>query len=222
MSLGVDATVTIAIVEDQREVREGLTYLLGLDGRVRVIGGFDAAEGLLDWMAGAEKRDEPDIVLMDIHLPGMDGIEATRVLRSARPNMVVLILTVFEEPDTILAAFRAGARGYLLKNTRPEALLDQVLSALDDGSPISPTVARRLLDELRRDADEGASADYGLTAREREVLRDIVDGLTYKELAEKHHIAGSTAKKHMLHIYQKLNVSSKAEIVRKALSEHLV
>jgi len=222
MSLGADATVTIAIVEDQREVREGLTYLLGLDGRVRVIGGFDAAEGLLDWMAGAEKRDEPDIVLMDIHLPGMDGIEATRVLRSARPNMVVLILTVFEEPDTILAAFRAGARGYLLKNTRPEALLDQVLSALDDGSPISPTVARRLLDELRRDADEGASADYGLTAREREVLRDIVDGLTYKELAEKHHIAGSTAKKHMLHIYQKLNVSSKAEIVRKALSEHLV
>jgi len=222
MSLGVDATVTIAIVEDQREVREGLTYLLGLDGRVRVIGGFDAAEGLLDWMAGTEKRDEPDIVLMDIHLPGMDGIEATRVLRSARPNMVVLILTVFEEPDTILAAFRAGARGYLLKNTRPEALLDQVLSALDDGSPISPTVARRLLDELRRDADEGASADYGLTAREREVLRDIVDGLTYKELAEKHHIAGSTAKKHMLHIYQKLNVSSKAEIVRKALSEHLV
>lgn len=222
MSLGAGATVTIAIVEDQREVREGLTYLLGLDGRVRVIGGFDAAEGLLDWMAGAEKRDEPDIVLMDIHLPGMDGIEATRVLRSARPNMVVLILTVFEEPDTILAAFRAGARGYLLKNTRPEALLDQVLSALDDGSPISPTVARRLLDELRRDADEGASADYGLTAREREVLRDIVDGLTYKELAEKHHIAGSTAKKHMLHIYQKLNVSSKAEIVRKALSEHLV
>lgn len=222
MSLGAGATVTIAIVEDQREVREGLTYLLGLDGRVRVIGGFDAAEGLLDWMAGTEKRDEPDIVLMDIHLPGMDGIEATRVLRSARPNMVVLILTVFEEPDTILAAFRAGARGYLLKNTRPEALLDQVLSALDDGSPISPTVARRLLDELRRDADEGASADYGLTAREREVLRDIVDGLTYKELAEKHHIAGSTAKKHMLHIYQKLNVSSKAEIVRKALSEHLV
>ena len=152
----------------------------------------------------------------------MDGIEATRELRAARPDIVVLILTVFEEPDTILAAFRAGARGYLLKNTRPEALLEQVLSARDDGSPISPTVARRLLDELRRDADETAAADYGLTAREREVLRDIVDGLTYKELAEKHHIAGSTAKKHMLHIYQKLNVSSKAEIVRKALNEHLV
>ena len=214
--------MTIAVVEDQREVREGLTYLLGLDGRVRVTGGFERAEALLDRLSGASPQDDPDIVLMDIHLPGMDGIEATRELRAARPDIVVLILTVFEEPDTILAAFRAGARGYLLKNTRPEALLEQVLSARDDGSPISPTVARRLLDELRRDADETAAADYGLTAREREVLRDIVAGLTYKELAEKHHIAGSTAKKHMLHIYQKLNVSSKAEIVRKALNEHLV
>ncbi len=224
MSLGSGrgAPVTIAVVEDQREVREGLTYLLGLDGRVRVTGGFERAEDLLDRLSGASPADDPDIVLMDIHLPGMDGIEATRELRAARPDIVVLILTVFEEPDTILAAFRAGARGYLLKNTRPEALLEQVLSARDDGSPISPTVARRLLDELRRDADETAAADYGLTAREREVLRDIVDGLTYKELAEKHHIAGSTAKKHMLHIYQKLNVSSKAEIVRKALNEHLV
>jgi len=219
---GRGAPVTIAVVEDQREVREGLTYLLGLDGRVRVTGGFERAEDLLDRLSGASPADDPDIVLMDIHLPGMDGIEATRELRAARPDIVVLILTVFEEPDTILAAFRAGARGYLLKNTRPEALLEQVLSARDDGSPISPTVARRLLDELRRDADETAAADYGLTAREREVLRDIVDGLTYKELAEKHHIAGSTAKKHMLHIYQKLNVSSKAEIVRKALNEHLV
>lgn len=224
MSLGSGrgAPVTIAVVEDQREVREGLTYLLGLDGRVRVTGGFERAEDLLDRLSGASPADDPDIVLMDIHLPGMDGIVATRELRAARPDIVVLILTVFEEPDTILAAFRAGARGYLLKNTRPEALLEQVLSARDDGSPISPTVARRLLDELRRDADETAAADYGLTAREREVLRDIVDGLTYKELAEKHHIAGSTAKKHMLHIYQKLNVSSKAEIVRKALNEHLV
>lgn len=224
MSPGVDSgvPVTIAVVEDQREVREGLTYLLGLDGRVRVTGSFDTAEGLLDWLAGPGERDAPDIVLMDIHLPGMDGIEATRAMQAARPETIVLILTIFEEPDTILAAFRAGAKGYILKNTKPDALLEQILSARDEGSPISPTVARRLLDELRRGGQGSPAADYGLTAREREVLRDIVDGLTYKELAEKHHIAGSTAKKHMLHIYQKLNVSSKAEIVRKALDERLV
>lgn len=211
---------TLAIVEDQKEVREGLVYLLGLDPRVRVVASFERAEDLLSRVGSGAVR--PDIVLMDIHLPGMDGIEATRALQSAHPGGVVLILTIFEEPDTILAAFKAGAKGYILKNTRPDALLEQILSARDEGSPISPTVARRLLDELRRDGRDVPAADYGLTAREREVLRDIVDGLTYRELAEKHHIAGSTAKKHMLHIYQKLNVSSKAEIVRKALDERLV
>lgn len=210
---------TIAIVEDQKEVREGLVYLLGLDPRIRVAASFERAEELLSWSAS---NPVPDIVLMDIHLPGMDGIEATGALQAAHPAVIVLILTIFEEPDTILAAFRAGAKGYILKNTRPDALLEQILSARDEGSPISPTVARRLLDELRRDGQGAPAADYGLTAREREVLRDIVDGLTYKELAEKHHIAGSTAKKHMLHIYQKLNVSSKAEIVRKALDERLI
>lgn len=220
MSLGKAAPPpAVAIVEDQKEVREGLAYFLGLDRRVRVAASFERAEELLAWAATGAP---PDIVLMDIHLPGVDGIEATRAMQAAHPETIVLILTIFEEPDTILAAFRAGAKGYILKNTKPDALLEQILSARDEGSPISPTVARRLLDELRRGGEGAPAADYGLTSREREVLRDIVDGLTYKELADKHHIAGSTAKKHILHIYQKLNVSSKAEIVRKALDERLV
>ncbi len=214
-----NAPLRVVIVEDQKEVREGLAYLLGRDGRIRVAGGFERAEDFHAWL---KRNTAPDIVLMDIHLPGIDGIESTRLLQTSHPEVVVLILTIFEETDTILAAFRAGAKGYLLKNTRPETLLEQILSARDEGSPISPTVARSLLDELRRDGQTAPASDYGLTVREREVLRDIVDGLTYKELAEKHHIAGSTAKKHMLHIYQKLNVSSKAEIVRKALDERLV
>lgn len=216
---GRSRPTTIAIVEDQKEVREGLGYLLGLDDRVRVEQSFDRAEELLTWL---RTHQSPDIVLMDIHLPGIDVIEATRIVRSTYPAIAVLILTIFEEPDTILAAIRAGATGYILKNTRPQDLLEQILCARDQGSPISPTVARRLLDELRREALDAPGGDYGLTPREREVLRDVVDGLTYRELAEKHHIAGSTAKKHMLHIYQKLNVSSKAEIVRKALDERLV
>ncbi|PKL08958.1 MAG: DNA-binding response regulator [Spirochaetae bacterium HGW-Spirochaetae-7] len=210
---------TVAIVEDQKEVREGLVYLLGLDPRVMVAANFGRAEDLFEWLKGAEG---PDIVLMDIHLPGMNGIAATGALQATHPETLVLILTIFEEPDTILAAFRAGAKGYLLKNTRPGDLVEQILSASEAGSPISPTVARRLLDELRREGQNAPVADYGLTTREHEVLCDIVDGLTYRELAEKHHIAGSTAKKHMLHIYQKLNVSSKAEIIRKAIDERLV
>lgn len=209
----------LAIVEDEREVREGLKYLLGLDGRIRIAASFARAEELLSWL---EENREPDIVLMDIHLPGMDGIEATRILGARHPGVLVLILTIFEEEEKILAAIRAGAKGYILKNTRPEALLEQVLSARSEGSPISPTVARRILEEIQRGGPERDASDYDLTPREKEVLKDVVDGLTYRELAERHHIAGSTAKKHILHIYQKLNVSSKAEIVRKALEERLV
>lgn len=219
MMAGERGRVTLAIVEDEKDVREGLKYLLGLDGRIRISGAFDCAEAFLAWLAD---NPEPDIVLMDIHLGGMDGIEATRRLVDLRPGITVLILTIFEDEEKILDSIKAGARGYILKNTKPEVLLEQILSARDEGSPISPTVARRILDELRREAGGRRSVDYGLTPREQEVLKDIVGGLTYRDLAEKHHIAGSTAKKHMLHIYQKLNVSSKAEIVRKALDERLV
>lgn len=211
--------VSVAIVEDEKEVREGLRYFLGQDERIRVVASFGRAEELLVW---ADRTPEPDIVLMDIHLPGMSGIEATAALQERHPNLIVLILTIFEEEEKILDSIKAGARGYILKNTKPDILLEQILSAADDGSPISPTVARRILDEIRREGTRRETADYKLTPRELEVLRDIVDGFTYRELADRHHIAGSTAKKHILHIYQKLNVSNRAEIVRKALNERLV
>jgi DNA-binding NarL/FixJ family response regulator len=213
------AAVSLAIVEDEKNVREGLRYLLGLDGRIRIAASFGKSEELFAYL---EAGNRVDIVLMDIHLPGMDGIEATRRLQASRPEIIVLILTIFEEEETILDAIKAGAKGYILKNTKPDALLDQIMSAASEGSPISPTVARRILDEIRRGDVVSRVADYALTTRETEVLRDIVNGLTYRELADKHHIAGSTAKKHILHIYQKLNVNSKAEVVRKALEERLI
>lgn len=211
--------VSLAIVEDEKNVREGLKYLLGLDGRIRIAASFGRAEELFSYL---DEGGRVDIILMDIHLPGMDGIEATRRLQICRPEIIVLILTIFEEEETILDAIKAGAKGYILKNTKPDALLDQIMSAVSEGSPISPTVARRILDEIRRGDVGSRTSDYALTARETEVLRDIVNGLTYRELADKHHIAGSTAKKHILHIYQKLNVNSKAEVVKKALEEKLV
>jgi DNA-binding NarL/FixJ family response regulator len=210
--------LALAIVEDERDVREGLRYLLGLDGRLRIAGAFAKAEDFVQFL---ETGGQADIVLMDIHLPGMDGIAATRLLQGRWPELVVLILTIFEDQDAILDSIKAGATGYILKNTKPEALIDQIISASGDGSPISPTVARRILEELRKAAPV-KTVDYALTARELEVLRDVVEGLTYRELADKHHIAASTAKKHILHIYQKLNVSSKAEVVRKALEEGLI
>ncbi|MBU0935926.1 MAG: response regulator transcription factor [Spirochaetes bacterium] len=209
----------LVIVEDERDVREGLRYLLGLDARVRISGAFAKAEEMLEYLG---RGNSCDLVLMDIHLPGITGIEACRKLRAAYPALPVLILTVFEDEDTILDAIKAGANGYILKTTRPESLLEQIFSAAEGGSPISPSVGSRLLEEIRRSQPQVSAVDYGLTSRELEVLQDIVNGLTYRELAERHHIAGSTAKKHILHIYQKLNVNSRAEVVRKALEERLV
>lgn len=212
--------IELIIVEDQREVREGLRYLLELDRRIRVQKTFDRAEELLKYL---DLSSPPDLVLMDIGLPGgMDGIEATRRLRASFPDINIIILTVFEDEEKLLSSIRAGANGYILKNTKPEILLEQILSAVADGSPVSPQVARRLLEKIKRDGGEECREDYGLTVREKEILRDVADGLTYREVAEKYHIASSTAKKHIQHIYQKLDVKTKADFVRKAIREKLV
>ncbi|MFA6506649.1 MAG: response regulator transcription factor [Treponemataceae bacterium] len=219
MNTGTDVKpIKLVIVEDQKEVREGLRYLLGLDQRIQVVKTFERAEELLAFLPGLSL---PDMILMDIGLPGLSGIEATRAIRKSYPDMRVLILTVFEDEEKLLASIRAGANGYILKNTKPEILLEQVLSAAADGSPLSPQLARRLFDDIRRRDDSENHEDYGLTPREKEIVRDVVDGLTSPEIATKHNIAASTAKKHILHIYQKLGVGTKAEFVRKAIRENL-
>lgn len=214
-----EETIRIIIVEDQKEVREGLGYLLGLDRRISVVKTFDRAEGLVEYLA---THPAPDLVLMDIGLPGISGIEATRTLKSAHPDLNIIILTVFEDEDRLIASIRAGANGYILKNTKPEILLEQIVSSLSEGSPISPRVARRLLDEIKREGEVVRTGDYSLTPRERQILREIFEGLTYREIALKFNIAASTAKKHILHIYQKLDVNTKAEFMKKAIRERLV
>ena len=211
--------LNLIVVEDQKEVREGLRYLLGLDPRVKVVHTFDRGEIFLEAL---ETLPPPDLVLMDIGLPGMSGIEVVRRVKKRFPEVIVIILTVFEDMDRILESIRAGANGYLLKNTKPEVLLEQIFGAFTEGSPLSPRVARRLLEEIQKTAGTGAAVDYGLTPRERQILSDVVNGLTYREIAQRYTIAASTAKKHILHIYQKLNVSSRAEFVRKAIRENLV
>jgi DNA-binding NarL/FixJ family response regulator len=211
--------IKLVIVEDVKEVRDGLRYLLNLDGMLQVVGTYARAETLLDALPVTSK---PDIVLMDIGLPAMDGIEATRRIKSRYPDISILILTIFEEIEAILDAIKAGADGYLLKNTRPGQLVEQIKNVRAGGSAISPTVARRLLQEIQKEGKQGPKQDYCLTPREKEILKSIADGDTYKEIAQKHFIAGSTAKKHILHIYRKLNVSSKAEFVRKVIDEDLI
>ncbi len=212
--------IRIAIVDDMDDVREGLRYLLAMDEELHVAASFSRAELLLEQLEGG--TTPCDLVLMDIGLPGMSGIEATSRIKELAPELKVLVLTVFEDEERLLSAIRAGADGYLLKNTRPSELIDQIMETCGGGSPISPAVAGRLLREIRGKPEQPASPQYSLTPREQEVLHDVVDGLTYREIAERRGIAGSTARRHILHLYRKLNVSSKAEFVRKVLNEDLL
>jgi DNA-binding NarL/FixJ family response regulator len=211
--------IKLVIVEDVKEVRDGLRYLLNLDSTLQVIGTYARAEALLEVLAITPR---PDIVLMDIGLPAMNGIEATRRIKEFDPGISILILTIFEEIEAILDAIRAGADGYLLKNTKPGQLVEQIKNVRAGGSPISPIVARRLLQEIQQEKKHHPKQDYCLTPREKEILKSIADGYTYREIARNHYIADSTAKKHILHIYRKLNVSSKAEFVRKVIDEELI
>lgn len=212
--------INLVIVEDSLEAREGFRYLLSLDPDIQVLKVYEDARKLLN---DEHVLRQTDIVLMDIELPGISGIEATKLLKRQYPDLDILILTIFEDQEKIITAVSAGASGYLLKNTDPGELASQVKSVRSGGSPISPYAARKLLSEFqqkqtdqRRDVDE-----YHLTKRELEVCRALLEGYTYKEMADGMHMASSTAKKHILNIYRKLQVNSKVEFIRKVIEEKL-
>jgi DNA-binding NarL/FixJ family response regulator len=181
---------------------------------------YEQAEQLLeDLRAG---KLSPEIVLMDIVLPGISGIEATRRLKERHPQVEVLMLTIFEEEEKILEAISAGASGYLLKNTRPGDLTAQIKELAGGGSPISPHAARKLFAELQRGQHHSSGNQYNLTAREREIVRAVAEGLTYREIADRCGIAGSTVKKHILNIYRKMEVSSRVEFMKKVMGSDLL
>ena len=212
--------ISVVICEDVQEVREGFRYLLELDPEIRVLSVYSDAESLLSSLDEAEIP--PEIVLMDIALPGMSGIEATAHIKQGHPETEVLILTIFEEEKKILDAIERGAAGYILKHTKPSDLVAQIKELKAGGSPVSPHVARKLFSELRRERSRHTTEDFHLTAREREIVRAIVDGLTYREIGERYHIAGSTVKKHILNIYRKLEVNSKVEFMKKVMNSDLL
>jgi DNA-binding NarL/FixJ family response regulator len=162
-----------------------------------------------------------DISLVDIELPGMSGIEGIRLLRERFPRMLLLMLTVYDDNDRIFEALCAGACGYLLKNTPPARLLESLREAVDGGAPMSPDVARRVI-QLFRDVRPPEKADYDLTPHEVRLLKLMVEGHSYKSAATILHVTPHTVSFHLRHIYEKLEVHSKSEAVAKALRSRLV
>ena len=209
--------IRAAIVEDQRDIREGLTMLINGTAGYHCTGSYRSMEEALDKI----KSDVPDVVLCDIGLPGMSGIDGIRILRERHPNLLLLMLTVYDDDERIFDALCAGACGYLLKRTSPARLLESLKEAVTGGAPMSPEVASRVI-ALFREMHPPKRADYQLTPHETRLLKLLVEGYNYTTAAEELHVSYNTIKFHMRHVYEKLQVHSKSEAVAKAMVERLV
>ena len=212
-----DAPVRVAIIEDVPEVRDSLATLIGSTRRFECAGIYRTMEEALQGISDAK----PDVILTDLGLPGMDGVEGTRVLRNRFPHVPILALTVHDDDDNVFNAICAGASGYLLKNTAPARLLECLKEVVDGGAPMSPDVARRVISLFRQFRPPTAAA-YRLTPQETELLKLMVEGHHYKTAADVMGISTHTVSFHLKHVYEKLQVHSKTEAVAKALRERLI
>jgi DNA-binding NarL/FixJ family response regulator len=209
--------IKTAIVEDQRDIREGLATLINGTAGYHCTGSYRSMEEALDKI----KQEMPDVMLCDIGLPGMSGIEGIRILKERYPNLLLLMLTVYDDDDRIFDALCAGACGYLLKRTSPARLLESLKEAVTGGAPMSPEVASRVV-KLFREIRPPERADYELTPHESRLLKLLVEGHNYTTAAEDLNVSYNTVKFHMRHIYEKLQVHSKSEAVAKAMRERLI
>jgi DNA-binding NarL/FixJ family response regulator len=207
----------VVLIEDMKDVREGLSVLINGTAGFRCTGAYRTME---DALSGV-KRDGTDVILTDIGLPGMSGIDGIRALRERLPDVPILALTVYDSDDQVFRALCAGASGYLLKNTPPARLLDSLREVAAGGAPMSPEVARRVL-RLFREFTPPVQASYRLTPQEHELLKLLVDGHHKKTAAAALGISVNTVSFHLKHIYEKLQVHSKTEAVAKALRERLI
>ena len=209
--------IRVAIIEDQREIREGLRELIDGAEDFQCSATFSSVEEVLPRIGS----DLPDVVLVDIGLPGKSGIEGIRLLKERHPELVLVVLTVFDDDRRIFEAICAGASGYLLKKTPAPRLIEGIRDAAAGGAPISPEIAARVMD-LFRQTRPAALADHDLTPHEIRVLKLLVDGNNYKTAAVELNVSVNTISFHMRRIYDKLHVHTKSEAVARALRDHIV
>jgi DNA-binding NarL/FixJ family response regulator len=202
---------TVAIVEDDAGVRDGLVRLLGRAKDIRCVGGYPSAEAALRELPAAP----PNIVLMDINLPGMNGIECVRRLKVEAPSIQILMLTVYENAEQIFEALTAGATGYLLKQTPPAELLAALREVHRGGAPMSSQIARKVVQSFQTGIPAGQQAE--LSPREREILERLARGDLIKHIADQLGSSFDTVRTHLRRIYEKLHVHSRAQAVAQYL-----
>ncbi|MCD6498214.1 MAG: response regulator transcription factor [Deltaproteobacteria bacterium] len=221
--LPLTSPIRVVVVDDEERIRRNLVKLLDQHEGIEVLG--TAASG----PAAVELVDkvEPDLVLLDLGLPGLDGIQVTQQVKQRHPKVEILILTVFDEEDRVLAAILAGAAGYLLKGVSTDRIVEAIHDVSFGGSVIQPSLARRLLTRFQADPSTGTSdaTDEGLpplSPRETEVLQVIAKGMSNREAAEILHLSRSTVRTHLEHIYAKLDVTNRTEAVAEGIRKGII
>ena len=210
--------IAVMVVEDRGRIRETIVDIINGSGGIRCIGSYDSCESILE----ALKTTVPDVLLMDIGLPGMSGIEGVKLIKGKYPSIDVLMHTVYDDDEKIFQSICAGASGYVLKNAESAELI-RAIREIHIGAPMSASIARRLLTMVRgREGGEAVTAEQmNLTPRELDILHSLVEGHSYKKIAEKLFISPLTVQSHIKRVYEKLQVHSKSAAVSKALKYRL-
>ncbi len=209
-SAGAAALTTVALVEDDAGLRRSMERMLNFSPGFRCVCSCGSGEEALKQVP----RNPPDVVLMDIHLPNRSGIECAALLRQQLPKLQIIMLTVYDDSATLFKALRAGACGYLLKRARPDEILEAIHEAQRGGAPMSSEIARQVVAAFQEPAPPGVSSE-GLSRREREILELLLRGFANKDIAAQLSISVFTVKNHLRHIYEKLHVRSRTDVMLK-------
>ncbi len=208
----IDEIIAVTIIEDDEEIRQSLSYL------INATDGFECISTYPDCESALRKIFEelPDVILMDIGLPGMSGIEGIKIIKQKKPVIDIVVLSIHENDEYVFDALCAGASGYLIKEAQPAKILDAIKEVRNGGAPMSTQIARMVVGSFK------VQPSPHLTQRETEVLSKLCDGMSYKMIADKLFISEETVRRHIKNIYKKLEVHSKSEAVAKAIKQKLV
>ena len=207
----------ILIYEDNSDLCDALVQLLNISSAYTCVGAFDNCRSVVDDILALN----PEVILMDIDMPGPSGIEALQLIRQVNNDVKIIMLTVFDDNSNVMDAICAGASGYLLKKNCFQELFGAIAESLNGGAPLSPSIARMILDHLSQDSGRGIEK-YSLSTREKDILNGLVKGYSYKKIADSHNIGFETVKKHLRNIYEKLHVHNQTEAVAKAIKNRIV
>jgi len=211
--------IKIAIFDDHKHRREALRLMLSFNKEMKCVGDFEDCSNLVENLS----PNPPDVVLMDIHMPGVDGIEGVKILRRHFPQTYIIMQTVFEDDDNLFNAILAGAHGYLLKKTPNDKIIEGIKDVIDGGAPMTPTIARRVLSYFsKKPAPVSATDEFNLSEREKEVLEWLSKGYSQKMVADQLNLSRHTVNNHIKNIYKKMHVHSISEAIATGISKRIL